>query len=139
MEEIQITEKEVQDGFTYTYSAREQEEVKKIRAKYMRPEEDKMAQIRRLDRSVYKKGTKVSLVVGVIGALVMGTGMSLIMTELAGILGMTYMGSIIVGVVCGVVGMILVALAYPVYKKVLKSERDKIAPEILGLSEELLK
>ena len=45
----------------------------------------------------------------------------------------------VVGVVAGVLAMILVALAYPIYKKVLGSEREKIAPEILRLSEELLK
>ena len=79
------------------------------------------------------------MIFGIVGALVMGTGMSLIMTDLASVLGMAYMASLVVGVVAGVLGMILVALAYPIYKKVLGSEREKIAPEILRLSEELLK
>ena len=131
--------KNTDTSFKFTYSANEQEEIKRIRQKYMVQEEDGMQRLRRLDAQATGKATMVSLVLGIIGALVMGIGMSLIMTELAGILGMTYMGSIIVGVVCGVVGMILVALAYPVYKKVLKSERDKIAPEVLRLSEKLLK
>lgn len=131
--------KNTDTSFKFTYSANEQEEIKRIRQKYMAQEEDGMQRLRKLDAQATGKATMVSLVLGIIGALVMGIGMSLIMTELAGILGMTYMGSIIVGVVCGVVGMILVALAYPVYKKVLKSERDKIAPEVLRLSEELLK
>ena len=69
----------------------------------------------------------------------MGTGMSLIMTDLAGILGMTAVACMIVGVIVGFVGMFLVAMAYPVYKKVLKTEHEKIAQEILRLSEELLK
>lgn len=131
--------KNTDTSFKFTYSANEQEEIKRIRQKYMAQEEDGIQRLRKLDAQATGKATTVSLVVGILGALVMGIGMSLIMTELAGILGMTYMGSIIVGVVCGVVGMILVALAYPVYKKVLKSERDKIAPEVLRLSEELLK
>jgi len=131
--------KNTDTSFKFTYSANEQEEIRKIRQKYMVQEVDKVTRLRKLDAQATSKATIVSLVLGIMGALVMGTGMSLIMTELAGILGMTYMGSIIVGVVCGVVGMILVALAYPVYKKVLKSEREKIAPEVLRLSEELLK
>ena len=61
------------------------------------------------------------------------------MTDLPGILGITTMGGMLVGVIVGLIGMILVALAYPIYKKVLKSEREKIAAEILRLSEELLK
>lgn len=131
--------KNTDTSFKFTYSANEQEEIKRIRQKYMVQEEDGMQRLRKLDAQATGKATMVSLILGIMGALVMGTGMSLIMTELACILRMTYMGSIIVGVVCGVVGMILVALAYPVYKKVLKSERNKIASEVLRLSEELLK
>ena len=125
--------------FKYTYSAKEQDEIKRIRQKYMVQEEDGMTRLRKLDAKVNSKATMMSLVLGIIGALVMGTGMSLIMTDLAVILGMTAMGSMLVGVIVGLIGMALVALAYPVYKKVLKSEREKIAPEILRLSEELLK
>ena len=131
--------KNTETSFKFTYSAKEQEEIKKIRQKYMVQEEDRMQRLRKLDAQATGKATVASLVLGIVGSLLMGTGMSLIMTELAGILGMAYMGSIIVGVAFGVVGMILVALAYPVYKKVLKSEREKIAPEVLRLSEELLK
>lgn len=131
--------KNTDTSFKFTYSANEQEEIKRIRQKYMVQAEDGITRLRKVDAQVTGKATIVALVIGIMGTLVMGTGMSLIMTDLAGILGMTYMGSIIVGVAFGVVGMILVALAYPVYKKVLKSERDKIAPEVLRLSEELLK
>ena len=126
-------------GFKYTYSAKEQDEIKRIRQKYMVQEEDGMTRLRKLDAKANSKATMMSLVLGIIGALVLGTGMSLIMTDLAGILGMTAMGGMLVGVIVGLIGMTLVALAYPIYIKVLKSEREKIAPEILRLSEELLK
>ena len=69
-------------GFQYTYSAKEQNEINDIRKKYLPKEEDKMAQLRRLDASVYRKGTVVSLVIGIIGALIMGAGMSLVMTDI---------------------------------------------------------
>ena len=126
-------------GFKYTYSAKEQEEIKKIRQKYTVQEEDGITRLRKLDAHATNKAIMISLILGSVGALTMGTGMSLIMTDLASILGMNYIGSLILGIVAGVLGMILVALAYPVYKKVLKSEHEKIAPEILRLSEELLK
>ena len=102
-------------------------------------EEDGMTRLRKLDGKVNSKATMMSLVLGIIGALVMGTGMSLIMTDLSEIFGMTVMEGMLIGVVVGLIGMILVALAYPIYKKVLKSQREKIAPEIFRLSEELLK
>lgn len=131
--------KNTDTSFKYIYSAKEQDEIKRIRQKYMVQEDDGMTRLRKLDAKATSKATMMSLVLGIIGALVMGTGMSLTMTDLAGILGMTAMGGMLVGVIVGLIGMTLVALAYPIYKKVLKSEREKIAPEILRLSEELLK
>ena len=80
---------ENKESFEFTYSAKEQEEIKRIRNKYAVPEEteDKMAQLRRLDAGVYSKATTAALVVGIIGALVMGLGMSLVMTDIGAALG----------------------------------------------------
>ena len=130
---------ENKERFHYTYSAKEQEEIKAIRQKYAAPErtEDKMAQLRRLDAGVYSKATTAALVVGIIGALIMGMGMSLIMTEIGAFLG-TVM-AMIVGIGLGVIGIILACLAYPLYNLTLKKEREKIAPEILRLTDELMK
>ena len=130
---------ENKERFHYTYSAKEQEEIKAIRQKYAAPErtEDKMAQLRRLDAGVYSKATTAALVVGIIGALIMGMGMSLIMTEIGAFLG-TVM-AMIVGIGLGVIGIILACLAYPLYNRTLKKEREKIAPEILRLTDELMK
>lgn len=130
---------ENKESFNYTYSAKEQEEIKAIRKKYAVQEqtEDKMAQLRRLDAGVYSKATTAALVVGIIGALIMGMGMSLVMTEIGAFLG-TVM-ALIVGIGLGVIGIILVCLAYPLYNRTLKKEREKIAPEILRLTDELMK
>ena len=130
---------EKKETFNYTYSAKEQEEIKTIRKKYTAPEqtEDKMTQLRRLDAGVYSKATTVSLVVGIIGALIMGTGMSLIMTEVGAFLGTVL--AMVAGIGLGVIGIILVCLAYPLYHRTLKKEREKIAPEILRLTDELMK
>ena len=131
--------KNTESSFKYTYSAKEQDEIKRIRQKYQSEEEDSMTRLRKLDASATSKATVIALVLGIVGALILGMGMSLIMTDLAVLLGMTRMTNIIVGTITGVLGVILAALAYPVYSKVLKREREKIAPEILRLTDELMK
>ena len=123
-------------SFEYTYSAQQQQEVERIRKKYLPKEESKMDQLRKLHGIPTQKAQSVSLAVGIIGALIMGTGMSLAMTDLASALGSLAM---VIGIAVGLVGMVLVALAYPIYNRVLKKQREKIAPQILRLSDELLK
>ena len=122
-------------SFEYTYSAQQQQEVERIRKKYLPKEESKMDQLRKLHGIPTQKAQSVSLAVGIIGALIMGAGMSLVMTDLASALGSLAM---VIGIVVGVVGMVLVALAYPLYIRVLTREREKIAPEILKLTDELM-
>ena len=127
------------EGFNYTYSAKEQEEIKAIRKKYAASEEteDKMTQLRRLDASVYSKASTAALAVGIVGALIMGIGMSLVMTDIGAVLGTIL--AMVIGIGIGVVGIVLVCLAYPIYNRTLKKEREKIAPEILRLTDELMK
>ncbi|MBQ8827539.1 MAG: hypothetical protein IJZ90_00150 [Clostridia bacterium] len=127
------------ETFSYTYSAKEQEEIKNIRKKYIQPEEDKMAQLRRLDASVYKKASTVSLVVGIIGAIIMGLGMSLVMTDIRETLSLHGNVGIIIGIIIGIIGIAAVCVAYPLYNRILKKEREKAAPEIIRLSDELMK
>ena len=129
----------IDTGFKYTYSAKEQDEIKRIRQKYQSQEEDGMTRLRKLDASATSKATVIALVLGIAGALILGMGMSLIMTDLPEVLRMTGITNMIVGIIAGVLGIILAALAYPVYCRVLKREREKIAPEILRLTDELMK
>ena len=124
------------DSFEFTYSAQRQKEVEEIRKKYLPKEEDKLVQLRRLHSIPTQKARAASITVGVIGALILGTGMSLFMTELGAALGELTM---VLGVIVGIVGLVAVILAYPVYERVLKKERERIAPEVLRLSDELLK
>lgn len=130
-----------QNGFSYTYSAREQAEVKRIRDKYVVPTkaEDKMARLRRLDASVTNTAQAVAFVFGVIGTLVLGFGMSLFMTELGDILGLDGNLPMIIGIAVGVVGCILASLAYPIYHAIVRAKRKKLAPEIIRLTDELMK
>lgn len=118
------------DMFHYTYSARQQDEVRKIRQKYIPVEENKMERLRRLDQSAQRKGTAVALIFGIIGTLLLGTGMSCIMVK----------GEVlfIPGIIIGTAGIVLISLAYPMYIRITKKEREKIAPEIICLTDELL-
>ena len=127
------------DAFQYTYSAKEQEEVKRIREKYFRREEDKMERLRRLDRGVTQKAQTASLILGVLGTLLLGFGMSLFMTDLSAQIGSNKELAMILGIVIGLLGGVLISLAYPIYHFVIKRERKKIAPEILRLTDELMK
>lgn len=129
------------ESFSFTYSAKEQEELRKIRQKYVAPAqwEDKMEQIRRLDASVTQKATVVSLILGIFGALTLGLGMSLAMTQLGEILGSYRSFAMLIGIIIGIVGIVLICLAYPAYNRTLRKEREKIAPEILRLTDELMK
>lgn len=117
--------------FEYTYSAAQQEEVKKIREKYIQPteEENKLEYLRRLDAGVTKKGTLLSLVVGIIGALIFGIGMCCCLEW----------SLFLPGTIIGIIGMAGIAAAYPLYSYITKKERKRVAPEILRLTEELLK
>lgn len=120
-----------QNSFEYTYSAPRQEEIRKIREKYLPREEDKMEQLRRLDAGATQKGVVVSLIVGLIGTLIMGGGMSMCMVWPSTLL--------IPGIIVGVIGIIGVGAAYPLYARITAKERERIAPEILRLTDELMK
>ena len=132
--------KDSNNGFSYTYSAKEREEIEKIRNKYApdTKKEDSVARIRRLDAKVVGTAQAYSLVFGVIGTLILGFGMSLCMTELASMLGLSGVMAMVIGISLGFVGGILASLAYPVYNFIIKRKRAKIAPEIIRLSDEVL-
>ncbi|MBE5786683.1 MAG: hypothetical protein E7324_04000 [Clostridiales bacterium] len=130
------------EHFHYTYSAREQAEIKRIREKYLprsAPQPDKMQRLRALDEKVEQKAVMYALIAGVTGALLLGTGMSLIMTELGVWLGLSALLCWLLGLVFGLLGLVLVCLAYPIHRRVLGRGRRVAAPQILQLTEELMK
>lgn len=133
-----MNQKNEQGGFRYTYSAREQAEIKQIRAKYTPTEENKLDRIRRLDGIATQKAQAVSLIFGILGALILGFGMSLILSDLAAQLALGKVLSVVLGSILGVAGGGLVCLAYPMYNMILHRERAKVAPEILRLTDDLL-
>ena len=122
---------EQKETFAYTYSAPQQDEIKRIRAKYLPKEADKMEQLRKLDRSVTQKAGSISLTVGILSTLVMGTGMSCCLEGGPNLF--------LPGILIGVAGLLGMAAAYPLYLHIVRIRREKLAPEILQLTEELLK
>ena len=134
-------ENKKQNGFQFTYSAKDQAELKRIRAKYAvsAETEDKMARLRRLDASVTSTAQAVALVFGVLGTLILGFGMSLVLSDLAEILGRYRDMSMVIGAATGVVGGVIASMAYPVYNAIVKVKRKRLAPEILRLTDELMK
>ncbi len=119
------------NAFQYTYSAGNQEEIKQIRSKYLPREENKLERLRELDAGVTQKATMYSLIVGIIGMLILGGGMSLCLTA-----GEMWM---FLGIPIGIIGMAILSFAYPIYNRIIKTERKRIAPEILRLTDELMK
>jgi hypothetical protein len=117
------------ETFQYTYSAKQQAEIQKIREKYVTKEENKLEQLRRLDESATKPATIAALALGIISALVMGIGMCCTMVWAD--------KWFIPGIGIGVIGLCGLGAAYPLYQAMTKKRREKIAPEILRLTEEL--
>ena len=115
--------------FSYTYSADSKDEIAKIREKYSPREETPLEEIKRLDGSVTNKATMVSIIIGIISSLVLGVGMCCCMV---------WTQFFVLGIIVGIIGIIGVTMAYPVYKKVLAKERAKVAPQILALTDEEL-
>lgn len=115
--------------FNYTYSATRQDEIDAIRRKYLPEDEDAMERLRRLDRGTAKRGTAVAIVLGAVGCLLLGVGMSCTLA---------YGGPLFIpGIVVGAVGIAMMAAAYPAYRWLTARDRAKAAPEILRLAEEL--
>lgn len=129
-----------QKVFEYNYSATEQAEIKKIREKYTLQEkktESEIDLLRELDAGVTKKGLIAALTLGIISTLILGAGMSLVMTELGKNLNIEH--AFVIGILMGVIGLIGVIMAFPLYKFIVKRERARIAPQIIKISDELLK
>ena len=123
--------------FEYKYSAKQQEEIDAIKQKYLPKQEqpeDKMETLRRLDRQAERPGMIAALTLGIIGILIFGSGMSLALVLPAGI---AVILCYVLGIFLSLLGMALMVLAYPAYKKITKVQREKIAPQILKLTEEL--
>ena len=110
--------------------------VQKIRTQYTEKENTRLDELKALDRKVKRPAAVFAYVFGMIGAIIMGAGMSLVMTDIGEQLGMA--DTIFPGIATGIVGMALAGINYPIYKGILASRRKKYAAKIIALSDQLM-
>ena len=108
----------------------------KIRTQYMEKTPSELDALRELDSKVKRPANVFAYIFGSISAIVMGAGMSLVMTDIGSTIGMD--STMIPGIVIGVVGMIMVLVNYPIYKGILNSRKKKYGAEILKLSDKIM-
>ncbi|MBE6594122.1 MAG: dihydropteridine reductase [Ruminococcaceae bacterium] len=109
----------------------------KIRTQYMEKHTSKLDALRSLDLKVRRPANIFSYVFGSISAIIMGSGMSLVMTDIGATLGIA--NPLVTGIVIGVVGMILAIVNYPMHKGILNSRKKKYAPQIIEMSDKIMK
>lgn len=119
--------------FIYNYSAKDNKEVQEIRNKYLPREESKLEELKRLDYTVQSSGMIESLCAGIGGVLIFGLGLCLAMQVIGG-----GMFNIALGVLLGIVGIVGMIAAYPVYRRIAQKSKDEYAPRILQLTDELM-
>lgn len=110
--------------------------VQKIREQYMEKQTTELEALRALDAKVKRPANIFAYTFGTLSAIVMGAGMSFVMTDIGATLGMT--NTMLSGIVTGVIGMAAVIANYPIYKRILSSRRKKYAKDILAASEKML-
>ena len=111
--------------------------VQKIRTQYTEKEHSQLDAPKELDTKVKRPANVFAYVFGSISAIIMGSGMSLVMTDIGTQFGMTE--TMVPGIVIGVIGMVMAIANYPMYKKILASRRKKYADKIIALSDELMR
>lgn len=110
--------------------------IQNIRNQYMQPEHTDLDTLKALDRNVKKPATIFAILFGTISALIMGSGMSLIMTDIGSVIGIPK--PIFPGLLIGIVGMLMVALTYPIYRGILHTRRKRYADKMLTQIEKIL-
>ncbi len=110
--------------------------VQKIRTQYMEKESTALDALRELDKKVKRPANIFGYVFGSISAVIMGAGMSLVMTDIGGTVGIA--DPLIPGIVIGAAGMLMALINYPIYKKILRSRKEKYADQIIALSNKVI-
>lgn len=118
-----------ENSFYYKYSAEENKEIEEIRKKYLPVVESKVDELKRLDAQVQNSGVAAALCIGVVGSLIFGTGMCF---------SMQVLGTGTLTLILGIAGALVMAMAYPVYRKKQQKMKEILAPKILELSNEIL-
>ena len=112
-------------------------EAEKIRSQYTEAGNTDLDALKALDAKVKRPANVFAYTYGSIGAIVMGGGMSLVMTEIGAMLGMTR--TLVPGILVGIAGLVMALTTYPIYQKILKTRKKKYAARIMELSERVMK
>ena len=110
--------------------------VQKIRTQYTEKEHTQLDALKELDAKVKRPANVFAYIFGSISAIIMGSGMSLVMTDIGSTIGVE--DNIVFGIVIGILGMLMAIINYPIYKKLLASRRKKYADQIMKLSEKIM-
>lgn len=112
--------------------------VQKIRSEYMEKSNEvkELDALKALDAKVKKPANIFAYIFGSISAIIMGSGMSLTMTDIGSAVGIE--NGMIPGIIIGIIGMLMAIINYPIYKKMLASRKNRYAGEILKLSEKIM-
>ena len=110
--------------------------IQKIRTQYTEKEHTDLDELKELDVKVKRPAVVFAYVFGIIAAIIMGAGMSLVMTDIGEMLGISK--PMIPGIVIGIVGMLMSIVNYPIYKRFLESRRKKYADKIIALSDKIM-
>ena len=110
--------------------------VQKIRTQYTEVEHTQLDELKALDAKVKRPANVFAYIFGSISAIIMGCGMSLVMTDIGEILGLA--NAMVPGIAIGVVGLAMALLTYPIHKRIISRRKKKYGPEILALSDKIM-
>ncbi len=111
--------------------------VQKIRTQYTEKEHSSLDELKRLDSKVKRPANIFAYVFGSVGVVVMGSGMSLVMTDIGETVGIS--NTMTTGVIIGIIGMFMAIINYPIYKMILASRRKKYADKVIAISNRIMK
>ena len=109
--------------------------VQKIRTQYTEKQHTELDELRALDHKVKAPANTFAYIFGSLSALIMGSGMSLVMTDVGQTVGIA--SPMVPGIVIGVVGLVMAIVNYPIYKNILSGRRKKYAQQIIALSDRI--
>ena len=110
--------------------------VQKIRTQYTEKEHTQLDALKELDAKVKRPANVFAYIFGSVSAIIMGSGMSLVMTDIGSSIGVE--DNMAPGIIIGIVGMLMAIINYPLYKKLLASRRKKYADQIMKLSDKIM-
>ena len=111
--------------------------VQKIRSQYTEKESTELDALRELDAKVKRPANVFAYVFGSISAIIMGVGMSLVMTDFGATVGIS--DPMLPGIIIGIAGMFMAIINYPIYKGILGARRKKFADKIIAISDKIMK